>query len=190
MLACYSGPSHTTIICLFQWILPIAIGALLSSCGSVSDFQPTTTGAAGKKYSRVLVRDFTHTVSDDDGSTPVAARKFSDEISYAIQRTIPNAKVTRSGKPGADTLVIGGEVTRYMEGNAALRFMIGMDAGSSYFDANVRFSDGKNGKNLGILTVDKNSWALGGGLAAAQTVDSYMKSGAEKTAEECAKLLK
>lgn len=181
-----------TVNYLSHLILPIAAGALLSSCGSVSDLQPTTTttGVAGKKYSRVLVRDFTHTVSDDDGTTPVAARKFSDEISYAIQRKTPNAKVTRSGKPGADTLVIGGEVTRYMEGNAALRFMVGMGAGSSYFDANVKFSDGTSGKNLGTITVDNNSWALGGGLAATQTVDSYMKAGAEKTAEECAKLLK
>ena len=175
---------------LTQWIFSIAAGALLSSCGSVSDFQPTSTGAVGKKYSRVLVRDFTHTVSDDDGTTPVAARKFSDEISYAVQRQIPNAKVTRNGKPGADTLVIGGEVTRYMEGNAALRLLIGMGAGSSYFDANVRFSDGGTGKSLGTITVDKNSWALGGGLAATQTVDSYMKQGAEKTAEESAKFLK
>ena len=176
---------------LSQCLLTIAAGALLSSCGSVSDFQPTTaTGPVGKKYSRVLVRDFTHTVSDDDGTTPVAARKFSDEISYAIQREIPNAKVMRSGKPGADTLVIGGEVTRYMEGNAALRLLVGLGAGSSYFDANIRFSDGVSGKNLGTIKVDKNSWVLGGGLAATQTVDSYMKVGAEKTAEESAKLLK
>jgi Domain of unknown function (DUF4410) len=138
----------------------------------------------------VLVRDFTHTVTDDDGTTPVAARKFSNEISSAIKRTIPNAKVTRSGKPGADTLVIGGEVTRYMEGNAALRMMIGMGAGSSYFDANVKFSDGLSGKNVGTIKVDKNSWALGGVIAATQNVDSYMKAGAEKTAVETAKLLK
>ena len=175
---------------LSQWLLPIAAGSLLSSCGTVSDFQPATTGSPGKKYSRVLVRDFTHTVSDDDGTTPVAARKFSDEISYAVQRQNPNVKVARSGKPGAGTLIIGGEVTRYMEGNKALRLLVGMGAGSSYFDANVRFSDGVSGKSLGTITVDKNSWALGGGLAAMQTVDSYMKEGAETTAKESEKFLK
>lgn len=175
---------------LSQWLLPILAGALLSSCGAVSDFQPANSGAAGKKYSRVLVRDFTHTVADDDGTTPVAARKFSDEISYAIQRELPSARVARSGKPGPDTLVIGGEVTRYMEGNMALRMLVGMGAGSSYFDANVKFYDGKSGKSLGTIMVDKNSWALGGGLAATQTVDSYMKEGAEKTAAESAKFLK
>ncbi len=176
---------------LSQWLLPAAAGALLTSCGTVSEFQPAITGSAGgKKYSRVIVRDFTHTVSDDDGTTPVAARKFSDEISYALQRQNPNLKVSRSGKPSADTLVIGGEVTRYMEGNKALRLFVGMGAGSSYFDANVRFSDGVSGKSLGTITVDKNSWALGGGLAAMQTVDTYMQEGAEKTAEESEKFLK
>jgi hypothetical protein len=171
-------------------ILPLAAGIALSSCGSVSDFQPETAAPVSKKYHKVLVRDFTHTVSDDDGTTPVAARKFSDEISYAIQRETPNVSVSRNGKPGPDTLVIGGEVTRYMEGNAALRMMVGMGAGSSYFDANVRFYDGNSGKSLGTIKVDKNSWALGGGIAATQTVDSYMKEGAKKTAEASLKFLK
>ncbi len=175
---------------LHSYILPIAAGLALSSCGSVSDFQPATTAPVSKKYHKVLVRDFTHTVSDDDGTTPVAARKFSDEISYAIQRQTPNVPVSRSGKPDSDTLVIGGEVTRYMEGNAALRLMVGMGAGSSYFDANVRFYDGKSGKSIGTIKVDKNSWALGGGIAATQTVDSYMKEGATKTAEASTKFLK
>ncbi|HEY8991854.1 MAG TPA: DUF4410 domain-containing protein [Luteolibacter sp.] len=178
------------MIKLRNCLLPLALGAVLSSCGSVSDFQPSATAPVAQKYRNVLVRDFTHTVSDDDGTTPVAARKFSDEISYAIQRETPGVKVSRTGKPGADTLVIGGEVTRYMEGNAALRLMVGMGAGSSYFDANVHFYDGKTGKSLGDIKVDKNSWALGGGLAATQTVDSYMKEGAKKTAEASVKFLK
>lgn len=175
---------------LHTYLLPIAAGIALSSCGSVSDFQPETTAPVGKQYHKVLVRDFAHTVSDDDGTTPVAARKFSNEISYAIQRETPNVSVSRNGKPGPDTLVIGGEVTRYMEGNAALRAMVGMGAGSSYFDANVRFYDGGSGKSLGTIKVDKNSWAGGGLIAATQTVDSYMKEGAKKTAEASAKFLK
>jgi hypothetical protein len=76
-----------------------------------------------------------------------------------------------------------------MEGNAALRMFVGMGAGSSYFDANVRFSDSR-GKSLGMIRVDKNSWALGGGLAATQTVDTYMREGAKKTAEASTKLLR
>ncbi len=38
--------------------------------------------------------------------------------------------------------------------------------------------------------MDKNSWALGGGLAATQTVESYMNGGAETAASEAAKLIR
>ena len=174
-------------------LLPLVVCLGLSSCGTVSDLQPSTQGAAiasGKMFSKVLVRDFTHTVADDDGTTPLAARRFSDHIASAIREAKPGAQVARSGKAGADTLVIGGEVTRYMEGNAALRLFVGMGAGSSYFDATVRFIDGGDNKELGTLKVDKNSWGLGGGIAASQTVESFMTSGAEKTAEEAAKRLR
>jgi hypothetical protein len=143
-----------------------------------------------KTFNCVLVRDFTHTVKKDKGGAPIAANKFSDQIAAAIHASKPGIQVTRNGKAGPGTLTIGGEVTRYVEGNAALRLLIGMGAGSSYFDANVRFSDGADGKELGVIRVDKNSWGLGGGLAAGQTVESFMKEGAQKTAIEAAKLVK
>ncbi|MBL9145654.1 MAG: DUF4410 domain-containing protein [Verrucomicrobiaceae bacterium] len=166
--------------------------ALLTSCGSVSTEKPSSLSpiAVGKAFQRVLVQDFTHTVTDDDGTTPIAARKFSDEIANAIRAAKPSAVVARSGKGGAGTLVISGEVTRYMEGNAALRLFIGMGAGSSYFDANVYLADGATGQKLGTIRVDKNSWGLGGGIAATQMVEHFMKLGAKKTAEEAVKLLR
>ena len=40
---------------------------------------------------------------------------------------------------------------------------------------------------LDELVVDKNSWALGGALAAGQTVEQFMKASAEKIAEELAR---
>lgn len=78
--------------------------------------------------------------------------------------------------------MIGGEVTRFVEGNAALRLIVGMGAGSSYFDATIRISDGGNGAAINALKADKNSWGLGGSLAAAQTVDTFMSEAAKKTA--------
>lgn len=173
-------------------LFTLSAAIVLTSCGSVSTEKPTTgTGiATGKTFQRVLVKDFTHTVVDDDGTTPVAARKFSDEIAKAIHVAKPGATVSRSGNAAAGTLVISGEVTRYVEGNAALRFLVGMGAGSSYFDANVYLSDGANGQRLGTIRVDKNSWGLGGGIAASQTVQHFMKLGAKKTAAEAATLLR
>ena len=78
-------------------------------------------------------------------------------------------------------------VTRFVEGNAALRLFIGMGAGSSYFDATTRFKD-STGKVLGEIKTDKNSWGLGGSIAAGQTVFKFMENAAEKVAEEARKI--
>jgi Domain of unknown function (DUF4410) len=153
---------------MFSRLLLLIPVLVLVSCGSVSGLKSSTgtqITAVTRSYTRVLVRDFTHTVSDDDGTTPIAARKFADTIATAVKSASPATPVTRQGTAGSGTLVINGVVTRYMEGNAALRLFVGMGAGSSYFDATVQFSDGATGASLGSLTVDKNSWALGGIMA-------------------------
>lgn len=167
-----------------------AITCVFTACGTVSSEPSSAAPSIGKKFDRVIVKDFSHTVTDDDGTTPIAAKKFSDKIASLISTTSPGATVSRSGIARADTLVIEGEVTRYMEGNAALRMFVGMGAGSSYFDANVRLIDGKNGSTLNTIKVDKNSWGLGGGIAATQTVESFMNQGASVVAKEAGTMLK
>lgn len=52
-----------------------------------------------------------------------------------------------------------------MKGNAALRSLVGMGAGSSNFNPNVYLTDATTGKEIGMMKVDKNTWALGGGLS-------------------------
>ena len=64
-----------------------------------------------------------------------------------------------------------------------------MGAGSSYFDANVRLTDGATGRALTTLKVDKNSWGMGGGIAATQTVESFMNQGAKAVAKDAAPML-
>ncbi len=105
-------------------------------------------------------------------------------------RSSPNTPVVRTGTPDSSTLVVGGEITRFVEGNAALRFLVGMGAGSSYFDATVRATDGASGSSIATLSADKNSWGLGGSLAAGQTVYTFMDEAAKKTAKEVAPYLK
>jgi Domain of unknown function (DUF4410) len=172
-------------------IFPVILA--LSACGSVATLQ-TRDGkpvpAASNLYQRVLVKDFTHTVKDDKGTTPIAARRFSEKIADSIRLARPGLAVARSGKAAPGTLVIQGEVTRYMEGNAALRLLVGMGAGSAYFDANIYLTDGASGKEIGLIRVDKNSWGPGGGLAATQTVDTFMDAGAKATAAEVAKMVR
>lgn len=97
--------------------------------------------------------------------------------------------VSRSSGADRDTLVIDGVITRFEEGNAALRYLIGMGAGSSYFDATTRFRDG-TGAVVGETKTDKNSWVLGGALAATQTPETYMTGAAKKIADEVEKMRK
>jgi Domain of unknown function (DUF4410) len=163
----------------------LLLSLVLASCGSVSSTVPTnsaagTVAAVSKTYSKVLVQDFA--AGPDSGADAGVGSKFAGVIVAEILRTKPSTQILRQGKADASTLVIGGEVTRFVEGNAALRLMIGMGAGSSYFDATIRISDGGNGAAINTLKADKNSWGLGGGLAASQTVDTFMSEAAKKTA--------
>ena len=138
----------------------------------------------------MVVQDFRSAVSDDDGSTVAAGRQFADMIAVEVRSAKPGVPVDRTSRADANSLVIGGEITRSVEGNAALRLFVGMGAGSSYFDADVRLSDGGSGRSLGVLRADKNSWGLGGGIAAGQTVEVFMRGAAHKTAAEAARRLR
>lgn len=165
----------------------------LSSCGTVAPVAPdsagTTTGAAvGKTYTKVLVQDFRDIAQGDETGT--AGAKFAGIIAGEIMRAKPTASVVRTGKPDASTLVIGGDITRYVEGNAALRLLVGMGAGSSYFDAIIRVTDGGTGGVVSTLKADKNSWGLGGSIAASQTVETFMNEAAKKTAAQVSPLVK
>jgi opacity protein-like surface antigen len=83
--------------------------------------------------------------------------------------------------------VIDGVITKYHEGNPMLRAFIGMGAGSAFFEADVYFRNSE-GNIIGKIKADKNSWALGGGLAAAQNPTMFMNGAAAKIAEEAVKL--
>lgn len=164
----------------------------LSSCGTVAPVSSGSAGdatgaAAGKTYSKVLVEDFRDISQGDETGT--AGAKFAGIIAGEIMRAKPKANVVRTGKPDASTLVIGGDITRYVEGNAALRFLVGMGAGSSYFDAIIRVTDGGSGGQVSTLKADKNSWGLGGSIAAGQTVETFMNEAAKKTASQVSPLL-
>jgi Domain of unknown function (DUF4410) len=80
--------------------------------------------------------------------------------------------------------VVSGHITRLTEGNATLRLLIGMGAGSSYFDASTDLADAESGTDLGQVATDRNSWVLGGGIAAGQTVQTFMEGAADKIAAD------
>lgn len=172
----------STVFCL-------AVSTLVS-CGSVSATKPAavTSAASAKTYSKILVKDFS--AGPDSGADATTGAKFAGIIASEIKQARPGVQLLRSGKADGSTLVVSGVITRFVEGNAALRLLIGMGAGSSYFDADIHVNDGGTNAPVNSLRADKNSWGLGGGIAASQTVDVFMKEAATKTAAVVAPLLK
>ncbi len=160
---------------------------MLSSCGTTSTLKSASGGGGittARTFSKVTVQDYTSTVGEDSG---VANKHFADLIAAQIRQTGGFSAVSRNATADASTLVVDGTITRYNEGNAALRLFIGMGAGSSYFDATTRFKD-SGGSSLGQIVTDKNSWGLGGGIAASQTTETFMTNAAQKIAAEARKL--
>ena len=173
-------------------LLAIAGSLILTSCGTTSSLQDphgATITTPSRKFAKVTVQDFKATILDKEGKAGAAQISFADRIATAIKKSGKFSNVGRNAKPDANTLVIDGTITKYEEGKPALRLFIGMGAGSSFFEADVEFRDGKR-TSIGKIKVDKNSWALGGGVAAGQTPQTFMDGAADKVAEEAAKLAK
>lgn len=182
-------PNHirtiTASLCL---LLP----ALLASCGTTTALKSASgqeVASSARKFSKVTVQDFAFTAKNKGNNNVVAPSLFAERIAASLRRSSGFKTVSRNAKPDADTLVIGGVITRYTEGSPALRMIVGMGAGSSYFDATIEFKDSA-GAELGKILADKNSWGLGGALAMAQTVDVFMDEAANKAATEARKFVK
>ena len=181
-------------------LLPIFIVVLLSACGTTSEIKVDQTSSTNNsenvesttpkevdnqktksldltEYKDVVVLDFSDGTTDNALPT-YAGKVFADEIAAAIKKKLSFETIYRE-QVNKKALLISGEITRYVKGNGTLRFLVGFGAGSSYFDATVRLKDNETGEILGGIDVDKNSWALGGGLAATQTVESFMTGSAE-----------
>ena len=168
--------------------LIIAFGAVLTSCGTVSGVNTAGAEVAASEsgYSKVIVRDFTHTVPDIKVKYKVetATKALPDYIASEIGQTGKFSQVSRSGSPDSSTLIVDGVITEYDDGNAALKMLVGFAAGNSNLNGNITFRDGGTGKTVGSIKADKNSWALGGALAASQTADSFFEPVAKKVAKE------
>ena len=172
-------------------VLAVLAGCFLTACGTTSSLK----GAGGevitssRRFSKVTVQDFKLSVPEVGEKVNASKVHFADRIATALNKTSRFSSVGRNSKPDANTLVIDGVITKYEEGNPMLRLFIGMGAGSSFFEADVNFRDSK-GVTIGKIKVDKNSWALGGGIAAGQNPQSFMEGAADKIAEEASKVAK
>ena len=185
--------NNTSQTRLLAMLGSLTLSVLLTGCGTTSNLKPVA-GAnirSIQKYSRVSVFDFADKSNSktEERSQQVQeqGRHFADLIALELENSKAFEKVTRGTAPQPGSLSVSGDITRCTEGSGSLRFWIGMGAGSSYFDATVQFADADSGEKLGEILVDKNSWALGGGIAAGQTVHSFMEGAAKTVAAQVAK---
>jgi hypothetical protein len=176
-------------------MLCCALSVLLAACGTTSALQTSEDkqNIDLTPYTRLLIENFTDeaTHKAKPELQPVlrpkladAVRLFPDQIASVVQASGGFEEVLREGPAGAETLVLRGAITQFDEGNAALRWMVGFGAGNVNFDARLELVDGGSDKVLGTWLVDKNSWALGGGLAATQNPQEFMAEAAGKIGRE------
>ena len=165
---------------------------VLTGCGTTSNLKPADNTAGAKKaislagYNKVIVLN----LKENKASK---AFKGGETFSNYVAAELENKKifsVVSRKKDKSRAIVIDGKVTNYDKGNVVAKMLIGFTAGNSNFDATVNISDNQTGKKLGTILVDKNSWALGGALAVAQTVETLMQSAASSIAEELGKAKK
>jgi hypothetical protein len=188
----------------FQWTrksdlqvaaLLAAISLGLTACGTTSSLQAPADNATIDltPYSKLLIEDFKDeaTALAKPEAQPLlkpklemAVKMFPDQIASVVKAGGGFEEVMRSGTPDAQTLVLRGAITQFDEGNAALRWIVGFTAGNANFDARLELMDGATNRTLGTWTVDKNSWALGGGIAATQRPEDFMQEAAKKIGTE------
>ncbi len=177
----------------------------LAACGTTSKLEGTSGSSAPSQpkltaFEKVYVADTTSSYSDENYSAEKMAsigREFSDMIAGRTRATGAFREVRRvssveaaralAEKQSVPVALVRGNITRYEDGNALARAMIGFGAGSSYFDADITVSDAKTGTVVGRIKADKNSWVLGGAIAATQDARSYMPGVASKVASELKK---
>jgi hypothetical protein len=178
-----------------RFAVTIVATLFLAACGTTSSLQAPKESRAVDltRFSRLLVEDFT-----DEATTKAkpevqpllklkldsAVKAFPDQIAAVTKAGGGFDEVVRSGSADASTLVLRGAITPFDEGNAVLRWMVGFAAGNVNFDARLQLVDGGTGESLGTWDVNKNSWALGGGIAATQTPEGFMQEAASKIGTE------
>jgi hypothetical protein len=171
------------------FIIFLAAPLILTSCGTTSSLQDTRGKSltSTRTFTKVTVQDFKNATPEVGEKINTSKVFFADRIATELKRRGQFLSVARNAKPDANTVVISGTITKYDEGNPNKRLWIGMGFGMALLEANVEFRDSK-GLTIGMIKVDKNSWPLGGGLAAGQDPQGFMKGAAEKVAEEAGKL--
>ncbi len=174
----------------------------LAACGSTSKLNRTAgTTFSLADYNTIYVADFTDKtpskIKDEAKlatyreSVKSAGVTFADMIGTNVEKIRTPPSVLRAApaegteSSAGKVLRIEGEITTFERGNALAKMLLPF-AGSTKFNATVRFIDQATGEKIGEIVVDKNSSPLGGGIAATQTTNKFMSGAAEKVGEQLA----
>jgi hypothetical protein len=170
--------------------IALSLLVLLSACGSTSKFNRETTSTKSlADYDVIYVADFgnatTKKISNADKfaiykkSVDDAGIGFAEMIATNLEKTKNPPQVTRALPEGTQSVLrIEGDITLFERGNMMAKLLLPF-AGSTKFNASVRFIDQATNEKVG-----KNSNPLGGGYAASQTTNAFMKGAADKIAEQ------
>ncbi|WP_341747440.1 MULTISPECIES: DUF4410 domain-containing protein [unclassified Candidatus Tisiphia] len=171
-------------------IIFLILTIILSSCGSTSSIrnaQPSESRVDISNYDYIIINDFKDGTSKSSNNPHVISegKRFADMIASSIKSKKLFDKVQRNVDSTDRAILIDGKITKYSEGNAVMRTLIGFGVGSSHFNAKINIKDNETKKLLGSIDANKMSWALGGVIAGSQDVKSHMNSVASNIACEC-----
>lgn len=174
-------------------LLPALCAILLSGCGTTSEMRPAASGASPvKKYRSVYVEDLGTTGAETDvGPSELewAGTQFAEMIAGNIMKQAPGAEVLRSGQRKPEGLTLSGNITQYVEGSAAARYLVGMGVGNCNLEANLYLRENATGKTVGTVKVDQFGYIMGGMIASVQKPRDLIRISAPKVGEEVAKYL-
>ena len=137
------------------------------------------------KDRRIIIRQFVNKSGDLGVKADAIKTSFPDELFQAMKRQ-GISDVIRDEK-AEGSVIVEGSILKYDEGNRTLRMLFGFWAGRSYFYSDVSFIDGVSHKNLGVISVRRASWLLGGFQAVGQTPEVLMHGAAKTIVEDLQK---
>lgn len=126
------------------------------------------TAANGKIFQNVEVEKFT--VKEGVEFPAEKLDPLTQSIVKTLQKSNRFTQVSMSGEnspeqiPSESRLKISGEITKYVKGSRAMRYMVGLGTGATKIIANVKFVNAETGETILEQTVDGDvTWGLFGG---------------------------
>lgn len=111
-------------------------------------------------YDYIIINDFKDGTSKSSDNPRVISegKRFFDMIASSIKSKKLFDKVQRNVDSTDRAILIDGKITKYSEGNAVMRTLIGFGVSISHFNAKINIKDNETKKLLGSIDANKMSW--------------------------------